>query len=243
MWGGDMHLELTELALRMSLALLLGALIGVERQRRQRMAGLRTNALVALGAAAYTVFSMLEVDEVSPTRVAAQVVSGIGFLGAGVIMREGVNVRGLNTAATLWCAAAVGVFAGAGYYLPAMLAAGLVLGANIVLRPLAQTIGTRVDNGAAVEHAVHYELELECNAVTELHLRALVLQAVSGGPLSLQRLASRDLEGDAGRVRLVAEFVSMEPQTPLLEQAVRRFGLEPGVRSVSWRQVGRVGSD
>ncbi|VEB52218.1 magnesium transporter [Salmonella enterica subsp. enterica] len=83
-------------------AMLLGALIGAERQWRQRMAGLRTNALVATGAAVFILSSMTTSPD-SPGRIAAQIVSGIGFLGAGVIMREGMNVRGLNTAATLWC--------------------------------------------------------------------------------------------------------------------------------------------
>lgn len=82
-------------------AMLLGALIGAERQWRQRMAGLRTNALVATGAAVFILSSMTTSPD-SPGRIAAQIVSGIGFLGAGVIMREGMNVRGLNTAATLW---------------------------------------------------------------------------------------------------------------------------------------------
>ncbi|MST80677.1 MgtC/SapB family protein, partial [Lactobacillus equicursoris] len=82
------------------LAAVLGSLVGLERQWRQRLAGLRTNALVALGAASFTLMSMMVEGEISPTRMAAQVVSGIGFLGAGVIMKEGANIRGLNTAAT-----------------------------------------------------------------------------------------------------------------------------------------------
>src|SRR5258708_39573608 len=85
---------------RLGLALLLGSAIGFERQWNQKMAGLRTNALVALGSCGFVVFSML-VGQGDPTRGAAQVVSGIGFLGAGIILREGVNVPGLNTAATL----------------------------------------------------------------------------------------------------------------------------------------------
>ena len=89
-------------------AMLLGALIGAERQWRQRMAGLRTNALVATGAAVF-ILSAMSASPDSPGRIAAQIVSGIGFLGAGVIMRDGMNVRGLNTAATLWCSAGIGV--------------------------------------------------------------------------------------------------------------------------------------
>ncbi len=94
-------------------AMLLGALIGAERQWRQRMAGLRTNALVATGAAVF-ILSAMSASPDSPGRIAAQIVSGIGFLGAGVIMRDGMNVRGLNTAATLWCSAGIGVLCGLG---------------------------------------------------------------------------------------------------------------------------------
>jgi putative Mg2+ transporter-C (MgtC) family protein len=102
----------TQFALNLAAAFVLGSLIGAERQWRQRMAGLRTNALVATGAALFVILGMPTPD--NAMRVAAQVVSGIGFLGAGVIMREGLTVRGLNTAATLWCSAAVGTLSGSG---------------------------------------------------------------------------------------------------------------------------------
>jgi putative Mg2+ transporter-C (MgtC) family protein len=94
-------------AIDLALAVALGSIIRFERQWRNRLAGLRTNTLVALGAASFVVFAALFPEESSPTRVAAQVLSGIGFLGAGVIFREGLNDRGLNTAATLWCSAAI----------------------------------------------------------------------------------------------------------------------------------------
>lgn len=99
-------------------AFLLGGLIGFERQFRHRLAGLRTNTLVAVGAATFVVFSSLVSGDSSPTRVAAQIVSGIGFLGAGIIFKEGFNVRGLNTAATLWCSAAVCFAARALFHMP-----------------------------------------------------------------------------------------------------------------------------
>src|SRR5579859_2833536 len=127
--------ELLDALARMGLALLLGCLIGLERQLHQKMAGLRTNALVALGSAGFVVFSAM-VEQGDPTRIAAQVVSGIGFLGAGVILREGVNVHGLNTAATLWCSAMVGTFAGGGFWIPSTVAAGFIIGTNLVLRPV-----------------------------------------------------------------------------------------------------------
>src|SRR6202011_1348142 len=103
-------------AVQLALALLFGAAIGAERQWRQRTAGLRTNALVSSGAAMFVLSArLMGAPNDSVLRVAAQVVSGIGFLGGGVIFREGLSVRGLNTAATLWCSAAVGTLCGVGY--------------------------------------------------------------------------------------------------------------------------------
>lgn len=126
-----MTIGIAQAALDLSVAVALGAVIGFERQWRQRLAGLRTNTLVALGAAFFEVFENLFPSVGGSTRVAAQVVSGIGFLGAGIIFREGVNVRGLNTAATLWCSAAVGLLAGAGALAYAALALHRLESSNI----------------------------------------------------------------------------------------------------------------
>src|ERR1700737_5108362 len=115
------NVELVEPIGRLGLALVLGSAIGFERQWHQKMAGLRTNALVALGSCGFVVFSAM-VGQGDPTRIAAQIVTGIGFLGAGIILREGINVHGLNTAATLWCSAMVGTLAGAGHAGPSRLA-------------------------------------------------------------------------------------------------------------------------
>jgi hypothetical protein len=136
-------MDMLTVALRLAIALLLGSAIGIEREWYHKMAGLRTNALVALGAAGYVVFSAI-VDRGDPTRVAGQVVSGIGFLGAGVILREGINVSGINTAATLWCSAIVGTLAGAGFLAEGTIAAGFVLVANFLLRPLVRRLNQQV---------------------------------------------------------------------------------------------------
>jgi len=114
-------------------ALILGALIGLERQYRKHPAGLHTNALVALGAAAFVIAGTLVGNETGGTRVAGQVVTGVGFICAGVIFHQGATVRGLNTAATVWCSSAVGVLAGLGFVLWATLVGGLILVANIIL--------------------------------------------------------------------------------------------------------------
>ena len=114
-------------------AVVFGALIGLERQLRKHPAGLHTNALVALGAAAYVIAAVLVGDNTGPARVAGQVVTGVGFLCAGLIWHEGATVRGMNTAATVWCSCAVGVLAGLGMLSWAALVTALVLFANIVL--------------------------------------------------------------------------------------------------------------
>lgn len=126
-------------------AIVLGGVVGIERQWRRQLAGVRTNALVAMGAATFTLFAAVlpnpGVDSVA--RVAAQVVSGIGFLGAGVIMRDGLTVHGLTTAATLWCSAAVGVLCGAGLVDLAMISAGFILVVNLALRPISKAIDAK----------------------------------------------------------------------------------------------------
>ena len=175
-------------AFNLAVALGLSAVIGFERQWRNRLAGLRTNTLVALGAATFVVFEQLFPAESSPTRVAAQVVSGIGFLGAGLIFREGLSVRGLNTAATLWCSAAIGVLAGAGYPLYATIATGFVVFVNLLLRPIVNFINRQPLTATELE--VAYLLSVTCRSPDEAHIRALLLQGLAGSALALRRLDS-----------------------------------------------------
>jgi len=151
-----------ELLLRLSLAAVLGGMIGFERELREREAGLRTHLLVALGSALFTIVgaygfhefldSGQSVVRADPTRIAAQIVTGIGFLGAGAIIRQGLSVRGLTTAATLWVVAAVGLAAGAGYYSAAVITTAVVLIALWPLRVMAYRIlrRFRVEDGRLV---------------------------------------------------------------------------------------------
>src|SRR6202040_4305705 len=113
-----------EFFLDTSFALILGSAIGLERQIRQHPAGLRTNGLFCAGAALFGAVSRLVGGDASPTRIASYVGSGVGFLGGGVILREGLNVKGLDTAATLWCSGAVGSLAGGGFLLQAAVGTG-----------------------------------------------------------------------------------------------------------------------
>lgn len=225
----------TEFAIRLVIAFLLGSALGLERQWRQRMAGLRTNTLVATGAALFVMLSVLTPGDASPTRVAAQVVSGIGFLGGGVILREGLTVRGLNTAATLWCAAAVGSLSGAGLLPHAATGTAAVLVANLLLRPLGYRINQQPLKGTELE--LCYRCEVVCRAQDEAHVRAMLLQAVASGKLRLRSLHSEDLEDQPDRVSIEAELVTQERDDALMEQIVSHLSLEPGVIATRWRII------
>jgi putative Mg2+ transporter-C (MgtC) family protein len=223
--------SIDQAAISLGMATLMGACIGFERQWRQRMAGLRTNTLVAIGAASFVIFAGLFPDEGSPTRVAAQVVSGIGFLGAGIIFREGLHVTGLNTAATLWCSAAVGLLAGSGHPLHAALATGFVVLVNLLLRPLVRLINRQPL--ALTETDFHYRVRVVCRSPEEAHVRALLLQSTGNGQLSLRRLDSTDLE-ESGRVEVTAQLTAQSQNDAILEQVVGRLSLEPTVSAASW---------
>lgn len=221
-----------QFALNLAVAFALGSLIGAERQWRQRMAGLRTNALVATGAAMFVMLAMPTAD--NSMRVAAQVVSGIGFLGAGVIMREGLTVRGLNTAATLWCSAAVGTLSGSGQTKLAAIGTASVLLANFGLRPLARLIDRQPTGPENVSADVLYLLRVVCRSEGENHARALLLQMTQTLPLMLQSLHSEDLDA-TGKVEVRANFHSNGRQDAMLESVVGRMSLEPEITAVSWQ--------
>lgn len=227
-----MTIALQQVVLDLGVAVVAGAVIGFERQWRHRLAGLRTNTLVALGAASFVLLDQLASGDGSPTRVAAQVVSGIGFLGAGVIFKEGLNVRGLNTAATLWCSAAVGLLAGAGHPLYAAIATTFVIFINLLLRPLVALINRQPLT--MTELATGYRVCVTCSSAQEAHIRALMLQALAPSPLSLQRLESSDLADAPGRVKVAASLTATERSDKALEQIVGRLSLEPAVTSASW---------
>ena len=133
-----MTITWTTFAIRLLVGFFLAVGIGIERQWLKTRAVLKTNVLVTLGSAMFVMLSIMTPGDASPTRISAQIVSGVGFLGGGVILREGASVRGINTAATLWCAAAIGTLVGSGFLVQAYLSTLAVVGANLLLRPLVQ---------------------------------------------------------------------------------------------------------
>jgi putative Mg2+ transporter-C (MgtC) family protein len=133
-----------DFVIRLLYALVAGLLIGFERGWHHKSAGLRTNTLVVVGSALYVMLSInLTQTEGDVTRIIAQVVTGIGFLGAGIIFKEGINVRGLTTAATVWCSSAIGCMAAAGYYFETLAGTIVVLIVNYFLMPVDKRLSER----------------------------------------------------------------------------------------------------
>jgi putative Mg2+ transporter-C (MgtC) family protein len=227
-----MTIPIEQATINLAVALGLSAVIGFERQWRNRLAGLRTNTLVALGAATFVIFAALIPGEASPTRVAAQVVSGIGFLGAGLIFREGLSVRGLNTAATLWCSAAVGVLSGAGYLLYATVATGFVVFVNLLLRPIVSFINRQPLTATEIETG--YLVSVTCRGDDEAHIRALSLQGLASCGLALRRLDSTNLEGTA-HVAVSALVSAAHRVDAEVERIVGRLSLEQTVSAARWQ--------
>lgn len=221
-----------DFTIRLLAALLLGTMIGAERQWRQRMSSLRTNALVSVGAALFVLLSVMVEQEASPTRIAASVVSGIGFLGGGVILRDGLNIRGLNTAATLWCSAAVGVLAGSGYLIAASIGTFMILLANIGLRFLQRTIAREHLNREELE--LPYRLRIICHEKDEGHIRATLLNLISEGPLVMTSLQSEDAEY-AGKIEVNADLLASQGQRQSIEKIVSQLSLEETVSLISWK--------
>ena len=222
-------MPIEDLLFRVLIALVLGAAIGLERQWRQRLAGLRTNTLVSVGAALFVALPAM-VDDISPTRVAAQVVSGIGFLGAGVIFKEGASVRGLNTAATLWCSAAVGVLAGSGFFMAATIGAAGILLTNMILRPLVPIINRQSSDDIELE--VTYRLRVTCSEDDEGQVRASLLNAAGQNELLIRAVFSEDL--DDHKAEVIGDFLTTGRRDGLIEDVLRQLSLKPSVSAISW---------
>jgi putative Mg2+ transporter-C (MgtC) family protein len=225
-------LTIAEFLMRLGVGVGCGALIGIERQWQARRAGLRTNALVATGATLFVLYAVITPDS-SPTRVASYVVSGVGFLGGGVILREGFNVHGLNTAATLWCSAAVGVLAASGHYMFTLIATGIIVVIHLLGRPL----GRFIDRDNVVEEDEDdqpYQVQLICRPKTEKLARAQIVQHTGGGS---DRLLLRGIHtGRAGddNIALTAYLLSDRHAPARLEQLVAELSLQEGVQAVHW---------
>lgn len=222
-------LSTADFALRLGVGVGCGALIGLERQWRARMAGLRTNALVAAGATLFVLYSVAT-DDSSATRVASYVVSGIGFLGGGVILREGFNVRGLNTAATLWCSAAVGVLAASGHLVFALIATGTVVVIHLLGRPLGRLID-HDNSGEEDEGLEPYQIQVVCRPKSAKYARAQIVQHTGNNDIILRGIHTAQADDN---VTLTAHVMMYGHSPAKLERLVGELSLQPGIQAVHW---------
>jgi len=209
-----------------------GTLIGAERQYRQRSAGLRTNVLVAVGAAAFVDFG-IRVAGPGSTQVMAYVVSGIGFLGAGAIMKEGPNIHGLNTAATLWCSAAVGAAAGAGLVAEAGLLTLFVIAGNTLLRPLANRINRIPLDEEAGEST--YEVRLSTKPSAAEEAREALIEALENAHYPVSDVESNERGDDL--VEIVATLIATAVVPEELDAVVDALEKFPGVEFATWESA------
>jgi putative Mg2+ transporter-C (MgtC) family protein len=218
-----------ELLGRVGLTVALCGAIGLERETRAQVAGLRTHILVGLGAALFTLVSAYAFDAgdpgitVDPTRIAAQIVTGIGFLGAGTIIRQGLTVRGLTTAASLWIVAAIGMAAGAGYYLGAVATTAVVLASLIGFRRLRPSLMSRLRSDL-------YLLDVEMEAEGDF---GDVVNLLGRHGINVEAMES-EREPDVSAFRLEVRV----PPDANLEDALRQIRELPGLRGVEARGKG-----
>jgi putative Mg2+ transporter-C (MgtC) family protein len=212
----------------------MGIAIGFEREWGQHTAGLRTNALVAFGAALYVSLPRLLGGTPTSAQLAGQVVTGVGFLGGGVILREGLTIRGMNTAATIWCSAAVGSLTGAGFPLMGLAGTVGVLTLNVALRPVSDALQRRLRRARNIETL--YRLRATCRAGQEGAVRAVLLQFFHDhATMTIQTISTQGgMEPD--RACVAVEIHSEQRNDHAMEELMARVDAEPSVSAVTWER-------
>ncbi|MBV8455365.1 MAG: MgtC/SapB family protein [Acetobacteraceae bacterium] len=216
--------------LSLFVAFALGTAIGFERQWRQRTAGLRTNVLVAVGAAAFSDMGLRLTGHDGAVRIISYVVSGIGFLGAGVIVKDGAGIRGLNTAATLWCSAAVGAFAGAGLLAEALALAAFVLTGNTLLRPLVDWVNRHPITAANTE--AQYRVVAVGTREHVADIRDLLEETLARANYPIHDIDV--LSENEDQIELAAHLVPTRADHAELDQVVTELEHSPLIQSATW---------
>jgi putative Mg2+ transporter-C (MgtC) family protein len=208
----------------------LGTIIGLERQWRQRSAGLRTNVPVAVGASAFSDLGLRLMGVEGATRIISYVVSGIGFLGAGVILKDGTNIRGLNTAATLWCSAAVGTLSGSGLLTEAATLAAFVLAGNTLLRPLVNWVNRRPMTSDVTE--AKYSVHVTCRPEDVSEVRDLLDAALEQASYPIREFET--LSETDRQVEIAAILMPTTADETELDGVVAALERSPLVLSATW---------
>lgn len=218
-------MDLATFFIRLLICFILSILIGLERQLRHRMVGLRTNVLVCIGAFLF-VYLSFGINVSDQTRIAAQVVSGIGFLGAGVILRDGSKIKGLNTAATLWCVAAIGTLCASGLIIEATIGTIFVLLSNVILRLFSLFIMGKVK----ASEKEKYIIRINCKKTKEEKVRTSFAKTIDDNDLVLNSLERSEITEE--EVKLKAIMITSTPSK--VEMVINKISTNPGVVSITW---------
>ena len=258
-----MTITWTTFAIRLLVGFFLAVGIGIERQWLKTRSILKTNVLVTLGSAMFVMLSIMTPGDASPTRISAQIVSGVGFLGGGVILREGASVRGINTAATLWCAAAIGTLVGSGYLVQAYVSTLAVVGTNLLLRPLVEAFKHQSEDesqniqdsmeereskntsftpfGSLSEISFYrqYSCHLVCLPETEAHILRSIVAFSREKQLVIVGIETESISSTSGveQLKITVDMATKNPQTYLSDpvEAIAKIKAEAKIHSISWK--------
>jgi uncharacterized membrane protein YhiD involved in acid resistance len=224
--------EIFEIIARLAMSMVFGMLVGIERQWHHKNAGIKTNTLVSVGATAYALISLRGFGPTNnPAAVAAGVVTGIGFIGAGVIMRRGGSIQGINTAATLWAAGSMGLAIGAGYYTlaPALLVTILII--QLAFRPVAMAINKR---SGLITPLVTYSLQVSFkgDAAEAVHSIWSTFAAKAGVLI----VTFSESKADVTEMVLEASFGLSDLRASEMTMLAQSFSAMPGVTKSMWSQ-------
>lgn len=226
-------MDYTDFLIRISVSFCLSLLVGLERQIRGRAVGLRTSVLVSIGTFMFVSFSF-ETMPNDITRVASQVVSGIGFLGAGVILKDNKSIKGLNTAATLWCNAAIGVLCAGGFLAEASIGTGFILFCNVVLRYITKKINL---THKKIEIYDDYILTVFCTKKDSSDVKQKMMDLINKECIELQNIEINANELD--KVKMVLTFNFLLNNLNVIESIVKNLSEDNSVLSFSMNKIDR----
>lgn len=228
-------MEYVYFLIRITICFVLGFIIGIERQYRRKTAGIRTVTLVALGSFLFVSISYLTASD-DITRIAAQVVSGIGFLGAGVIVRDGANIRGLNTAATLWCSAAIGTLTALGLVVEATIGVIYILLSNILLRLVSRKMMSKTSE----RNQDTYTLTVICTEEKEMIVKNMLIQKLKTNQFTIHNLETKKSDNNT-IINVNVEIHNSFSEN--IDIIVNRACIEPGVISVEYDKLNKYSDD
>lgn len=227
------------LVIRLLIAVGLGILIGAERQLTKHRTGILTNVIVCVGSFAFTSFSYLSGDGNSDvTRVAAQIVSGIGFLGAGVIISDGTKIKGINTAASIWASASVGILCCLDKWWFAALVAGTIVLAHLVIHPITEFITKKqeYDKEKSDKRETFYRITIVCSEENADEIKKNIIEYFREiNDVLLRNLEMNDIDG--GNVKVRADISTKRKNNELVEHIITHVGKHENIISTGWKQI------